>query len=1437
MAYSQGWVLGRIGATSQTFVAAGVEFGSGYDCFDLCEYVGGSVVWNYTTSVSGDSLASYLITLNLNGSDVSATIVGPGVNASLSASDSELTSNTNMGIATYQNGSTWQDGSFSYFQVQGPAATAAFGQPTTLTATVAAVSATPSGSVTFFDGSTPLGIAIVDGSGKAALTTSALSIGDHSSISAVYNGDGDCSASTSSGIEQDVGPGILFNGTEYSSLQDAIDDAESSGLSNPIIDIAGSVVGGVSIDVAAAPLTIVGYDNATITAPSDSSSDPNGAIIDIENGAAVFIGNVTIDGSTATDEALVSGINVDNGGTLNLWDSTVTNIQNSSGTGTAIDVGVNNASGTVNLSGDTFTNYQNAGVFDNASAASATIDSCTFTGNANRSNGIVINDGDSVSVTNSTFSANAFGIDLQSVGTSDSAIITGNTISGSSAGVYANFEEDAVTTTIADNAISESDTPLYLLVAAEAGTVTISNNTLSDAYGCIGMSINIYGDVATLTITKNTVTDSAEGSTCLALTLGGDTSGTVTISNNSFLDTESGGSRGMGISIYHQVTTLTITNNTITESADWGNVIYYGGSVGTVTISGNTFLDTGNGVGFDVFLQIYGGTTAIISDNIISASSQAGGYAFWGGVNADATTISGNTISGCSDGGYGLYLSSWSDNPITISGNTISGNDYGIYLNCANPVTMLGNSIIDNVTGIVAWDESTLTANFNRIVGNTVALDNESSGTIDATDNWWGSNSGPAAGSVIYGGPVNLNPYLVLSVNASLTCAGAGETVLVTADLTHNSNGDDTSALGCVPDGIPVAFDASNGSESSSSEVTANGQAATALTMGDAALASATATVDGVSVTTDVAVPHITLSAQVLPGREVLLSGVVSDIDNPAGVKVTFTGAASGSTFTDINGDFSYTTTQASQGTVFAAGIDQNQELTNQASAEIAVSAPTLALSITDIGEGSVTLLGQVTDVDPAGEVVTIAGLGSVMTDADGNFVYTAPVTSSGTLQVSATNLWGQTSNVVEVSVQNVSSIVSASITPQITLNVQVLPGQEVQLSGVVMDDVPAGATVTFTGAVSGSTTTDANGNFSFTATDATLGTVYASAVDQSDQSTNTASANIAVPTPVLTIWVSGESSGIATINGKLADLDPASETVQFSGAASGSVTTDSSGNFSVTVYTANVGNLFASATDLWGQTSNTEEVSVPADVIGIVDFAAIRETSNVWTFEGRVIGAVPGEVTVQLGGLPSLNSSAPFAVAGDGTFAMTETLGANEWGTATALAIDSDDNQSNLAAAMVFNHNGSWSASNTGAGPVLDNPGEQYCSAGQYVALNLRAFDQSNDLTFSETGLPDGLHLDANNGVITGIVADDAVSTTPDDVSVTVTDGLGNHSTVEFDWCVALSSDENDVLAGVFGIVDFEAIRRTRTIWFFEGRVIGAAPARSRSSSAACRR
>ena len=71
------------------------------------------------------------------------------------------------------------------------------GQPVTLTATVtAATSGSPSGTVTFFDGSTTLGSGTLS-SGVATYTTSSLLSGSHS-ITATYNGDGNFLSSSAS---------------------------------------------------------------------------------------------------------------------------------------------------------------------------------------------------------------------------------------------------------------------------------------------------------------------------------------------------------------------------------------------------------------------------------------------------------------------------------------------------------------------------------------------------------------------------------------------------------------------------------------------------------------------------------------------------------------------------------------------------------------------------------------------------------------------------------------------------------------------------------------------------------------------------------------------------------------------------------------------------------------------------------------------------------------------------------------------------------------------------------------------------------------------------------------------------------------------------------------------------------------------------------------
>jgi hypothetical protein len=80
------------------------------------------------------------------------------------------------------------------------------GAPVTFTATVTAVApgaGTPTGTVTFFDGSTVLGTATVNANGQATLTRSFATVGSHT-IKAAYSGDGNFTAGAQTITEQVV---------------------------------------------------------------------------------------------------------------------------------------------------------------------------------------------------------------------------------------------------------------------------------------------------------------------------------------------------------------------------------------------------------------------------------------------------------------------------------------------------------------------------------------------------------------------------------------------------------------------------------------------------------------------------------------------------------------------------------------------------------------------------------------------------------------------------------------------------------------------------------------------------------------------------------------------------------------------------------------------------------------------------------------------------------------------------------------------------------------------------------------------------------------------------------------------------------------------------------------------------------------------------------
>ena len=48
---------------------------------------------------------------------------------------------------------------------------------------------------------------------------------------------------------------------------------------------------------------------------------------------------------------------------------------------------------------------------------------------------------------------------------------------------------------------------------------------------------------------------------------------------------------------------------------------------------------------------------------------------------------------------------------------------------------------------------------FNRIVDNSLGLENTTTGAVDATFNWWGSNTGPnTTGSDTTSGSANISP-------------------------------------------------------------------------------------------------------------------------------------------------------------------------------------------------------------------------------------------------------------------------------------------------------------------------------------------------------------------------------------------------------------------------------------------------------------------------------------------------------------------------------------------------------------------------------------------------------------------------------------------------------------------------------------------------------
>ena len=88
---------------------------------------------------------------------------------------------------------------------------------------------------------------------------------------------------------------------------------------------------------------------------------------------------------------------------------------------------------------------------------------------------------------------------------------------------------------------------------------------------------------------------------------------------------------------------------------------------------------------------------------------------------------------------------------------------------------------------------------------------------------------------------------------------------------------------------------------------------------------------------------------------------------------------------------------------------------------------------------------------------------------------------------------------------------------------------------------------------------------------------------------------------------------------------------------------------------------------------------------------------------------------------------------------------------------------------------------------PVLDDPGDQQGSVGDPGSLTLSGSDADGDpLTYSASGLPDGLTLNTSTGAITGTLGAAGNFT----VTAGVADGRGGSDSVTFDWSVSAADN-----------------------------------------------
>jgi hypothetical protein len=301
-----------------------------------------------------------------------------------------------------------------------------------------------------------------------------------------------------------------------------------------------------------------------------------------------------------------------------------------------------------------------------------------------------------------------------------------------------------------------------------------------------------------------------EGNGGTGVTIG--TTGYLGFSDNDVLGNGSVGADLGGGAIAPEINEfIEVRNNTIEDNDGTG---FRSNATGAVTVEGNTVRRNGGDGGSIQYEQYVGSGTGPPSVAMSASYNNFEGNFGTGLAATDSfwnfsLTATNNTFSGNASG---LVTSAYS---LGASGNTFTLHPAeGLQPTDPNTTgSILSNTFTDNGTGI-SLPGGGVAVNFNRIAGNSVGLANSNPNeTSNAVNNWWGCNDLIFAGTCdIANGSVDFIPWLVLTPSAAPTTIPFGATSSILADFRLNSDGQDTSGAGNMPNDAMVEFSTDLGS-------------------------------------------------------------------------------------------------------------------------------------------------------------------------------------------------------------------------------------------------------------------------------------------------------------------------------------------------------------------------------------------------------------------------------------------------------------------------------------------------------------------------------------------------------------------------------------------------------------------------------------------------